>query len=92
MQEVSLNTQTTSQPLAVLSGDEFFLCDAIPTFAGGRGKCSKAVFREQGRSLNATSTLNANGTLVQPLVDGAQRGLSPADLQCAEVSPWVFQE
>jgi hypothetical protein len=90
---VALNTTIVSQPLAVLSGDELFLCDAIPTFAGGSGNCVRAMFQEQHQSLNATVTSNANGALVQALTDDAQSAaLSSAALQCAEVFPWLFQE
>lgn len=93
IKEVALNTSIITQPLAILSGDQFFLCDAIPAFAGGLGKCIRAVFQPQDQSSNEPTTLGANSTLAQILANNTQQGpLSSALRQCAEVSPWVFQE
>lgn len=93
IEEVALNTRTINQPLVVLSEDALFLCDAIPTFAGGPGKCTRAVFYAQDQSFNATATLSANSTLAQTLAKHTQAGaLGSAARQCAEVYPWVFQE
>ena len=91
--EVASNTQLISQPLVVLSEDQFFLCDAIPRFAGGPGKCTRAVFDAQDQSFNATVALNAGDDLMRTLANYTQSvTLSPVARQCAEVSPWVFQE